>query len=48
MAPSNLPECFNATSQDVEMLIAAQCNIGSKNAQVRYSACARGCEGGRS
>jgi small subunit ribosomal protein SAe len=34
MAPSNLPPIFNATSQDVEMLLAAQCHIGSKNLQV--------------
>ena len=34
MAPSNLPPIFNATSQDIEMLIAAQCHIGSKNLQV--------------
>lgn len=34
MAPSNLPPIFNATSQDIEMLLAAQCHIGSKNMQV--------------
>ena len=34
MAPSNLPPVFNATSQDVEMLLAAQCHLGSKNLQV--------------
>lgn len=34
MAPSNLPPIFNATSQDIEMLLAAQCHIGSKNLQV--------------
>ncbi|PGH12009.1 40S ribosomal protein S0 [Helicocarpus griseus UAMH5409] len=34
MAPSNLPACFNATSQDIEMLLAAQCHLGSKNLQV--------------
>ncbi len=34
MAPSNLPPIFNATSQDVEMLLAAQCHLGSKNLQV--------------
>ncbi|KAI5305151.1 hypothetical protein KEM56_005163 [Ascosphaera pollenicola] len=34
MAPSeNLPACFNATSQDIEMLLAAQCHLGSKNLQ---------------
>lgn len=32
--PSNLPACFNATTQDVEMLLAAQCHLGSKNLQV--------------
>lgn len=37
MAPSNLPAAFNATSQDVEMLLAAQCHIGSKNLQVHMS-----------
>ncbi|KUL91714.1 hypothetical protein ZTR_01159 [Talaromyces verruculosus] len=34
MAPSNLPPVFNATSQDIEMLLAAQCHLGSKNLQV--------------
>ena len=34
MAPSNLPPVFNATSQDIEMLLSALCHIGSKNAQV--------------
>ncbi|KAI9728866.1 MAG: structural constituent of ribosome [Cirrosporium novae-zelandiae] len=35
MAPaSNLPPIFNATSQDMEMLLAAQCHLGSKNMQV--------------
>ncbi|KKZ60675.1 40S ribosomal protein S0 [[Emmonsia] crescens] len=34
MAPSNLPPVFNATSQDIEMLLAAQCHLGSKNMQV--------------
>jgi len=34
MAPSNLPASFNATSHDVEMLLAAQCHIGAKNVQV--------------
>lgn len=34
MAPSNLPAIFNATSQDVEMLLAAQAHIGAKNLQV--------------
>lgn len=37
MAPSNLPPVFNATSQDIEMLLAAQCHLGSKNLQVRSS-----------
>ncbi|KAJ4306732.1 structural constituent of ribosome [Collariella sp. IMI 366227] len=31
MAPSNLPSIFNATSTDIEQLLAAQCHIGSKN-----------------
>ncbi|KAM5509824.1 40s ribosomal protein s0 [Fusarium oxysporum f. sp. phaseoli] len=34
MAPSNLPALFNATSQDIETLLAAQCHLGSKNLQV--------------
>jgi hypothetical protein len=34
MAPTNLPPIFNATSQDIEMLLAAQCHLGSKNLQV--------------
>jgi len=34
MAPSNLPPIFNATSQDIEHLLAAQCHLGSKNLQV--------------
>ncbi|KAK7977417.1 ribosome-associated protein (Rap-1) [Apiospora sp. TS-2023a] len=34
MAPANLPSLFNATSQDIEMLLAAQCHLGSKNLQV--------------
>ncbi|KAH8175396.1 ribosomal protein s2 domain-containing protein [Sarocladium implicatum] len=33
MAPSNLPASFNATTQDIEMLLAAQCHLGSKNLQ---------------
>lgn len=34
MAPSNLPPVFNATSNDVEMLLASQSHLGSKNLQV--------------
>ena len=34
MAPSNLPPGFNATAQDIEMLLSAQCHLGSKNLQV--------------
>ncbi|KAF1349957.1 ribosomal protein S2, flavodoxin-like domain-containing protein [Delphinella strobiligena] len=34
MAPSNLPAGMNATSQDIEMLLAAQSHLGSKNLQV--------------
>ncbi|KAF2095656.1 ribosomal protein S2 [Rhizodiscina lignyota] len=34
MAPTNLPPLFNATSEDVEKLLAAQCHLGSKNLQV--------------
>jgi small subunit ribosomal protein SAe len=34
MAPSNLPAIFNATSQDIEMLLAAQSHLGSRNLQV--------------
>uniref|UniRef100_L2GIK6 40S ribosomal protein S0 n=1 Tax=Colletotrichum fructicola (strain Nara gc5) TaxID=1213859 RepID=L2GIK6_COLFN len=33
MAPANLPSVFNATSQDIEMLLAAQAHLGSKNLQ---------------
>lgn len=33
MAPSNLPDVFNATSQDIEMLLSAACHLGSKNLQ---------------
>jgi hypothetical protein len=33
-APSNLPPIFNPTSQDIEMLLAAQSHLGSKNLQV--------------
>ncbi|EFE39491.1 hypothetical protein TRV_05889 [Trichophyton verrucosum HKI 0517] len=33
MAPSNLPPVFNATSQDMEMMLTAQCHLGSKNMQ---------------
>lgn len=34
MAPNNLPAALNATSQDLEMLLAAQSHLGSKNLQV--------------
>ncbi|KAG6015830.1 structural constituent of ribosome [Claviceps pusilla] len=34
MAPSNLPPVLNATTQDIEMLLAAQTHVGSKNLQV--------------
>lgn len=34
MAAKNLPPAFNATAQDIEMLLAAQCHLGSKNLQV--------------
>lgn len=34
MASKNLPPSFNATAQDIEMLLAAQCHIGAKNLQV--------------
>ncbi|KAI5212021.1 ribosomal protein S2 [Aureobasidium subglaciale] len=34
MSPSNTPAAMAATSQDIEMLLAAQCHIGSKNLQV--------------
>ena len=34
MAAKNLPPVFNATAQDIEMLLSAQCHIGSKNLQV--------------
>jgi len=31
MAPPSPPSVLNATSQDIEMLLAAQCHVGSKN-----------------
>lgn len=34
MAPANLPACMHSTSQDIEMLLAAQSHLGSKNLQV--------------
>jgi small subunit ribosomal protein SAe len=34
MAPSQLPSIFAPTSQDIEMLLAANCHLGSKNLQV--------------
>lgn len=34
MAPANLPTSMHATSQDIEMLLAAQSHLGSKNLQV--------------
>lgn len=37
MAPSNLPAIFNATQEDIEKLVAAQCHIGSKNIQVHMN-----------
>lgn len=37
MAPSNLPSVFNATSQDIELLLAAQAHLGSKNLQVHMN-----------
>lgn len=37
MAPANLPSVFNATSQDIEMLLAAQSHLGSKNLQVHMN-----------
>lgn len=37
MAPSNLPSVFNATSQDIELLLAAQSHLGSKNLQVHMN-----------
>ncbi len=33
-SPKNLPPAFNATAQDIEMLLSAQAHIGSKNLQV--------------
>ncbi|KEF61007.1 40S ribosomal protein S0 [Exophiala aquamarina CBS 119918] len=33
-SPANLPPIFNPTSNDIEMLLAAQCHLGSKNLQV--------------
>jgi small subunit ribosomal protein SAe len=37
MAPNNLPASFNATRQDIEMLLAAQAHIGSKNLQTHMN-----------
>ncbi|KAL1896841.1 structural constituent of ribosome [Sporothrix stenoceras] len=37
MASANLPASFNATTQDIENLLAAQCHIGSKNLQVHMN-----------
>lgn len=37
MAPANLPSVFNATSQDIELLLAAQAHLGSKNLQVHMN-----------
>ncbi|KAG9257700.1 40S ribosomal protein S0 [Emericellopsis atlantica] len=34
MAPNNLPPVFDATSNDIEMLLASQAHLGSKNLQV--------------
>ena len=34
MAPSQLPAMFNPTSQDIEMMLAAQVHLGSRNMQV--------------
>lgn len=34
MAPNNLPSVFDATPQDIEMLLSAQTHLGSKNLQV--------------
>lgn len=34
MAPATFPAIFNATSQDIEMLLASQAHLGSKNLQV--------------
>lgn len=37
MAPANLPSVFDATSQDIETLLAAQAHLGSKNLQVHMN-----------
>lgn len=37
MAPANLPSIFNATSTDIEQLLAAQCHIGSKKYVLSYT-----------
>lgn len=37
MAPTSLPSVFNATSQDIEMLLSAQAHLGSKNIQVHMN-----------
>lgn len=33
MATSALPAVLNATEEDIQMLLAAQCHIGSKNCE---------------
>ncbi len=37
MAPANLPSIFNATSSDIEQLLAAQSHIGSKKYEMMLS-----------
>lgn len=37
MAPANLPSVFDATSQDIEMLLASGAHTGSKNLQVHMN-----------
>jgi small subunit ribosomal protein SAe len=34
MVSSNLPAALNATSNDIELLLASQAHLGSKNLQV--------------
>ncbi|OLL25976.1 40S ribosomal protein S0 [Neolecta irregularis DAH-3] len=38
MASSKLPSIFNASQEDIQMLLAANCHIGAKNLETRNSA----------
>jgi small subunit ribosomal protein SAe len=34
---SNVPAVLNATEEDIQLLLSAQCHIGAKNANVRMN-----------